>query len=250
MIIAWGVDRDAARRTLDAALASTSVLGLTTNIGFLRTILADPDVAAGSMDTALVERIAAAVPAHATPISASVAATLASMYGDQPDAPSGAGWHDRRGWRLGEPAWVPWTANTGDGHAVELGVRATPEGYEVLDGERVTPASFSLSGGRLQLDLDGETIVFDIATVGRTTWVSARGDAFSLTRPDRVAPGAVQVREGGASITSPMPGTVVSVLVATGDAVVIGQPVLVVEAMKMEHMVRAPPSTVPSATCS
>ena len=55
-VIAWGPDRPAALRRLDAALAATTVLGVTTNIAFLRALLADPDVLAGRLDTGLVER--------------------------------------------------------------------------------------------------------------------------------------------------------------------------------------------------
>jgi acetyl-CoA/propionyl-CoA carboxylase biotin carboxyl carrier protein len=167
-----------------------------------------------------------------------VAAALASLYSGQPTGANDA-WNDRRGWRLGDPAWSRWVATTGDGDLVELRIRSSADGFEVLDGEQVMPASFVLKGGRLQLDLAGITTVFDIATSGRTTWVSSAGESWSMIRPDLVVPGAAQVRGGGASITSPMPGSVISVLVATGDAVSTGQPVVVVEAMKMEHTLRA-----------
>ncbi|MCU1359955.1 MAG: Carbamoyl-phosphate synthase chain ATP-binding protein [Ilumatobacteraceae bacterium] len=237
-IIAWGPDRDTARRTLDSALAATSVLGLTTNIGFLRTILVDPDVAAGAMDTALVERIAASMPPRTTPHSAAAAAALLSLFGDQPHDDDTA-WSDHGGWRLGQPAWLRWTATVDDGSTIELRVRSAGSRFDVMADDHIMSAAFAMRDGRLHLDLDGETTVFDVATSGRTTWVSSGGDSYSLTRPDLLAPGAAKAREGGASITSPMPGTVVSVLVAAGDPVITGQPVVVVEAMKMEHTLRA-----------
>ena len=237
-IIAWGPDRDAARRTLDGALAVTSVLGVTTNVDFLRTILADPDVIRGVMDTALVERIAAAAPALATPIAALAAAAVMSLWGGASTGIGGA-WSDRGGWRIGEAAWTRWTAVDDNGQPVELRVRSTDVGFEVFDGLTVMPARFWLQDGRMQLDLGDITTVFSVAVSRCTTWVGAAGKSFSLTRPTPVAPGAARISDGGASIISPMPGTIVAVLVAQGDLVETGQPAVVVEAMKMEHTLRA-----------
>ncbi len=239
-IIAWGPDRDAARRTLDAALAATSVLGVTTNVEFLRTVLADPDVIRGVMNTALVERIAAAAPAPTTPVAALAAAAFMSLYGRTgTGSGNGGAWGDRGGWRIGEAAWTQWTAVDGNGQPVELRVRSTDVGYEVFDGLTVIPARFWLQDGRMQLDLGDTTTVFSAVVSRSTTWVGSAGKSFSLTRPALVAPGAAKISEGGASITSPMPGTVVAVLVAQGDLVLAGQPAVVVEAMKMEHTLSA-----------
>jgi acetyl-CoA/propionyl-CoA carboxylase biotin carboxyl carrier protein len=241
-IIAWGPDRDTARRTLDAALASASVLGLTTNIAFLRTVLADADVASGAMDTGLVERIADAAPPSTTPLAAIVAGAFADVFADRatPARPSASGgWDDRSGWRLGEPAWMTWTATTAHGDTVSVRFRSAGHAFEVLDGARVVPASFVTDGATLSLRLDGTGTDFDIAVSGSTTWLSADGDAWSLTRPALVAPGTARALGGGASIVSPMPGSVVQVLVNAGDDVATGQAVIVVEAMKMEYTLRA-----------
>ncbi|MFZ9629838.1 MAG: acetyl-CoA carboxylase biotin carboxylase subunit, partial [Ilumatobacteraceae bacterium] len=78
-VIAWGTDRDSARRRLDAALAETTVLGLTTNVAFLRELLVDPSVVKGTIDTGLIDRLVASRPAPAMPTVAVVAASLAML---------------------------------------------------------------------------------------------------------------------------------------------------------------------------
>jgi acetyl-CoA/propionyl-CoA carboxylase biotin carboxyl carrier protein len=236
-VIAWGVDRLAARSALDAALAHTSVLGVTTNVAFLRTILADPDVVDGTMDTALVERIAERLPTRTVSLAAATAAALASLGGGHRSTDDL--WRDRDGWRLGEPAWTRWTSTTGDGDVVDLKIRTAATGVQVLARGHMVSGSWRVDGQHMRLDLDGETTVFHIAISDRTVWVGSEGDTCSFTLPAPTSPGATRAQAGTATITSPMPGTVVSVLVAAGNPIAPGQPVLVVEAMKMEHTLRA-----------
>jgi acetyl-CoA/propionyl-CoA carboxylase biotin carboxyl carrier protein len=246
-IIAWGPDRDAARRCLDAALASTTVLGVTTNIAFLRSILADADVVSGAMDTSLVERIAERDAVAGTPVAARVAAALISL--SEPDRLCDP-WQRRDGWRLGEPAWTDWRAGTDDGDDVVVRVRtvdtATPASRLVdvdVDG-RITRCAFSTDGDVLDLDVGGDRVSCRFARVGRTTWVGIDGGAWAFTTPRPLAPGQSKARVGETSINSPMPGTVVAVSVGAGDTVAAGQALVVVEAMKMEHTLRASSAAV------
>jgi acetyl-CoA/propionyl-CoA carboxylase biotin carboxyl carrier protein len=77
-----------------------------------------------------------------------------------------------------------------------------------------------------------------VATSGPTTWIGSEGDAWSFTEHEPTAARHAQV-DHGAAIESPMPGTVIAVLVSPGESVTVGRPVVVVEAMKMEHTLRA-----------
>ncbi|HLH46520.1 MAG TPA: hypothetical protein VKV25_05110, partial [Acidimicrobiales bacterium] len=100
-IVARGRDRAEARRRLDAALAGTAVLGVRTNVAFLRRLLAHPDVAAGRLDTELIDReadgLAGTPEAPGEALAVAALALLADRGGDDP-------WDRVDGWRVGAPA--------------------------------------------------------------------------------------------------------------------------------------------------
>jgi acetyl-CoA/propionyl-CoA carboxylase, biotin carboxylase, biotin carboxyl carrier protein len=240
-VIAWGPDRATARRTLDRALASTAVLGVTTNVAFLRTVLADPSVAAAAMDTSLVERIAEQAPPRSTPPHIAAVAAVCQLFGGHPATPATPPWNDLGGWRVGPPAWATWRAVTADGEHLTVRLRATNTtsqfDVETTDGSSMTIA-VRLHDDDGHIEFGNETAQFRVATSGPTTWIGSGGDAWSFTAHEPSAVGHAQT-EHGAAIESPMPGTVLAVLVSAGDSVAVGQPVVVVEAMKMEHTLRA-----------
>ncbi|MFD8571794.1 biotin carboxylase N-terminal domain-containing protein [Streptomyces sp. NPDC059639] len=219
-VIAYGPDRDTALRRLRAALARTVTLGVPTNAGFLRRLLAHPAVVAGQLDTGLVEREAdSLVPADVPPEVYSAAGVLRQ----QALAPEPAtGWVDPfahpDGWRLGgSPAWTVHHVRVPGHDPVEIRVRGT----EVLvDGAPTTPARPTATAG---------------------DWLARDGDAWQVRDHDPVAATLTGAGSGGAgSLTAPMPGTVTVVKVAVGDEVTAGQSLLVVEAMKMEHVIASP----------
>ncbi|MGH3171142.1 MAG: acetyl/propionyl/methylcrotonyl-CoA carboxylase subunit alpha, partial [Trebonia sp.] len=235
-VIAWGEDRDSALRRLDAALGDMTVFGVTTNTAFLRTLLADPDVQAGNLDTGLVERVA--VPAPPVPGEVLAAAALARLTAFPTGGAGGADpWDSTDGWRPSGRAWTTVRFRTGDGHT-EVKVRNLSE-VAIGGGEPVT-ASARFDGPDLVLTYGDRNVRFACARHGKTTWLGRHGYAWALTE-ERAAP----ARGGGAgqadgTVCSPMPGTVLAVHAASGDPVTAGQPLIVVEAMKMEHTVTAP----------
>jgi acetyl-CoA/propionyl-CoA carboxylase biotin carboxyl carrier protein len=247
-VAAWGPDRAAALRRLDAALASTAVLGVTTNIAFLRDLLADADVQAGRLDTSLAERVADA-DSHSLPDEVLAAGALERLLACKPAGSIGDPWDIPDGWRVGGRAWTRFRFSAGPAHTVaEVRVRGLASaGAEVAigDGDPV-PARAEFreadAGGRgtdLILSYAGRTLRFACATDGATTWLGRDGHAWALAEQ-----AAAPVRRGRAgntdsTVRSPMPGTVLAVHAAVGDPVTAGQPLLVVEAMKMEHTVSA-----------
>jgi acetyl-CoA/propionyl-CoA carboxylase, biotin carboxylase, biotin carboxyl carrier protein len=256
-VAAWGPDRATALDRLDAALAETAVLGVTTNIAFLRTLLADPDVQAGRLDTTLAERVADALgPAANAPDAASdevpATAALARLLAREPTAGVVDPWDIPDGWRVGGLAWTKFrfafgAGAGGSGTVAEVRVRGLASaGAEVAvgDGDPV-PARAEFrdaepQGTDLLATYGGRTIRFAFATDGATIWLGRGGHAWALTEEE-----AAPVRGGRATgsdgtVRSPMPGTVLAVHVAPGDTVSAGQAVAVVEAMKMEHTVTAP----------
>ena len=244
-VAAWGPDRATALRRLDAALAGTAVLGVPTNTAFLRTLLADPDVQAGHLDTTLAERVADTQRPAALPAEVLAAAALARLLTLARNATDP--WDIPDGWRLGERAWTTFRFALGAGVGAEVRVRGlAAAGAEVAvgDGDPVPArAEFRTTAARgtdVIVTYGDRTARFAYAADGATIWLGRGGQAWALTE-EEAAP-VRGGRAGGAdgTVRSPMPGTVLAVHVSIGDTVSAGQAVAVVEAMKMEHTVTAP----------
>ncbi|MFJ3834071.1 ATP-binding protein [Streptomyces sp. NPDC054904] len=245
-VIAYGPDRAAALRVLRGALADTVILGVQTNTGFLRRLLAHPDVVSGNLDTGLVERdLAELLPDGVPPEVYAAAALLAAA----PPART-PGWVDpfdvADGWRLGgTPAWTVHHFRLPGQEPVEVRTRPSGAGTELLtptpDGA-ATPAHGRIvarTADRVTVELDGVTHTFSCAPSPEGTWLGRSGDSWHLQRHDPVAAQG-RASAGADTLAAPMPGTVTVVKVAVGDKVVAGQSLLVVEAMKMEHVISAP----------
>ncbi|GAA2681331.1 acetyl/propionyl-CoA carboxylase subuit alpha [Streptomyces anthocyanicus] len=220
-VIAYGPDRETALRRLRAALAGTVTLGVQTNAGFLRRLLAHPAVVAGELDTGLVEREVDGLVATDVPEEVYEAAAAVRLEALRP---RGDGWTDPfsvpSGWRMGgEPKAAAFHLRVTDP------VEHTPRGTHTVTGDRVT------------VTLDGVRHTFHRAA----DWLGRDGDAWQVRDHDPVAASLNRSAHAGAdSLTAPMPGTVTVVKVAVGDEVSAGQSLLVVEAMKMEHVISAP----------
>ncbi|MFM9693471.1 acetyl-CoA carboxylase biotin carboxylase subunit [Streptomyces europaeiscabiei] len=222
-VIAYGPDRPTALRRLRAALAETVTLGVQTNAGFLRRLLAHPAVVAGELDTGLVEREVEALVSTEVPEAVYEAAAAVRLDGLRP---RGDGWTDPfsvpNGWRLGGAPLPP---------AFEL--RAT--GLEPVTHH--PRGTHTVTDDQVSVTVDGIRHTFHRAA----DWIGRDGDAWHVRDHDPVAAALTGAAHAGAdSLTAPMPGTVTVVKVAVGDQVTAGQSLLVVEAMKMEHVVCAP----------
>ncbi|MFD9353310.1 biotin carboxylase N-terminal domain-containing protein [Streptomyces sp. NPDC060031] len=269
-VIAYGPDRAAALRVLRGALADTVILGVQTNAGFLRRLLAHPDVVSGDLDTGLVERDLAELLPEGVPPEVYAAAALlkrGSAPDPGPQTPDGLkSWVDpfdsANGWRLGgTPAWTVHHFRLPGQEPVAVRSRAEGADHELLIDETGTdpaPAAFEArgSGGSdpstparvrivartlstVTVELDGVTHRFSHAPSPEGTWLGRDGDSWHVQDHDPVsAQGAAGA--GADTLAAPMPGTVTVVKVALGDKVAAGQSLLVVEAMKMEHVISAP----------
>jgi len=237
-IIASGVDRPQALRRLDRALAGLTLLGVGTNTGFLRRLLADDDVRRGALDTGLVGRRRKALAGRPAPAHVLVAAALASAAAREPSSVRSA-FDQPGGWRLGEPAWTPLRLRDGD-RVIDVGVQGIASRCRVaVDGDHPRPARAALDAAGLSVELDGHRRSYQVALDGQTIWIGHRGDAWALRREQRLATERGGDGRGG-PVGAPMPGSVVAVDVDEGEQVTAGQVLVTVEAMKMEHQVRAP----------
>jgi acetyl-CoA/propionyl-CoA carboxylase, biotin carboxylase, biotin carboxyl carrier protein len=237
-VIAWGADRTSALARLDRALAANVVLGVRTNGSFLRALVADPDVRAGRLDTGLIERHLDFLVTPAEPDDLLLAYALGRLLELRPatDDP----WAVADGWRLAGPAPISWTVSTPGGDPRVLRVTGTPEGACVaVDDEPPVAAVASPAEGGFTLTAGQTTRRVYMVADGAARWIWLDGAAHVVTErsAETLARGAASV---DADIRSPMPGTVIAVSASPGEAVRLGQVVMIVEAMKMEHSLRAP----------
>jgi acetyl-CoA/propionyl-CoA carboxylase, biotin carboxylase, biotin carboxyl carrier protein len=241
-VCAWGPDRATALRRLDRALADTTVLGVATNIGFLRDLLSDPDVQAGRLDTGLAERAAGQAAPASVPDDVLAAAALERLLASEPAGPLVDPWDIPDGWRPGGHAWTKLRFVQASGVAAEVRVRGrAATGAEVAAGEgELLAAHAALDGDDLLVTSCGRTTSYARARQGRTVWLGRDGQAWALTEEEPTAAADGRPGNAGGTIRAPMPGTVLSVQVNAGQPVRSGQPLVTVEAMKMEHTVTAP----------
>jgi 3-methylcrotonyl-CoA carboxylase alpha subunit len=243
-IIAWGEDRATARARLQRALADTAILGVTTNLAFLHRVIAEPDFAAGKIDTGFIERHhdALLLSARLVPDLALAAAALWRLT--QPVAASGADrfslWARSDGWRLNlAPAPVSLHFRHGTD---ELSVDATAEGggWHLRLGDHDGHATAErLPDRRLAVALDGTRSTMRVLKYDAELAVFLDGESWHFAAIDPLAPPA-DADAGGGRLTAPMPGRVIQLMVAPGEAVRRGQAMMVIEAMKMEHTIAAP----------
>lgn len=242
-LIVWGRDRDHARARMVQALAGFEVVGPSTNIEFLTRLVDCRSFACADLDTGLIERESAALlPVPGTPALPVRAIAAAAVLAGEADTAAGADpWNQRDGWRLSGRLrrTLPFDAAGGPcAVEVEYGAR----GWMVRDGESsvgVTDVRWSADRRRLH-GIAGDR-VFDAG-------VMLDGETLHLFMPDGhftfgYAPPLAHVGEEDADdarLTAPMPGKIIALMVASGAKVARGQPLLVMEAMKMEHTITAP----------
>jgi len=248
-LIAWGEDRPAALRRLREALDRYEIVGVTTNRDFLARLAAEPDFAAGGVDTGFIARHRdALVPPPAAAPPRIVAATALSLLRDQAAASEAAAaaspdpyspWHSRQGWRLNGDTYQDLVFLDGElSHAVRAHYRGDGFRLDLADGSRDATAVRE-SDGALSLSLDGVVSRVRVVRRGGEFTLFADGVSHRLIHRDPLAPQAAEELAGG-RLTAPMPGRIIQVLAKAQAMVRRGETLLVLEAMKMEHSVTAP----------
>jgi acetyl-CoA/propionyl-CoA carboxylase biotin carboxyl carrier protein len=236
-VIAHGADRSTALRSLDRALSDTAVLGVGTNVEFLRFLLADADVAAGRLDTGLIDRtvFTADLPGDEAFVAAAAYRWLRLWADAGPDL-----WDVPTGWRLGEPA--PTTIRLRSGTRTDhVHITGTPDrAVARVENGQSRSLSTQLSGDVLSVTLDGLRATYTAATSGHQIWLAGEGPTVMLEEIREAPVRADDARSGDAELVSPMPGSIVAVNVSDGETVTAGTVVVAVEAMKMEHSLTAP----------
>ncbi len=242
-VIAHAANREGALRKLDAALTDFAVLGVTTNVEFLRFLLADPDVQSGRLDTGLLDRRTpdfAPRPAGDDELIAAAAYRwLKSFPRSSPGSPASA-WEVPSGWRIAGRAPIPIRLRSGErtDHVFLTGV--PDEATAAIEEGVPRTLSASLDRDLLTVVVDGLRTCYLVEEADGRIWLTGDGRVL-MVEELREAPVRPDEEHGGdAELTSPMPGSIVAVGVSDGSPVQTGTVVVTVEAMKMEHALIAP----------
>ncbi len=249
-LIVWGEERATACAEMIDALRQCEVVGVATNIPFLERVVAHDAFASARLDTGLIEsnRDALFPPPGATPEVALIAAAIAEFSGIVQDAEVGASrsgdpyspWHVPDGWWLNaQAAGLPFLFGDGELRHV-VGVQPLDEhDVRIALPTRSVDVHFGERDGRLVLEFDDDALAATVIAVDDERHVFAGGVRRRLTFIDPLAHAGEAEAHGG-HLTAPMSGAIVAVMVKPGDKVARGAPLIVLEAMKMEHTIVAP----------
>ncbi|MGG5812146.1 acetyl/propionyl/methylcrotonyl-CoA carboxylase subunit alpha [Falsiroseomonas sp. CW058] len=242
-IIAHGPDRESARRRLLRGLEGTAVAGVRTNLALLRAILAHPAFAAAELDTGFIARHAAsllppAVPAPRAALAAAALRLLRDAGGTADAADPHSPWAAATAWRLNGEGWQDLVLLDDARRLVLRAHLAAPLRLDLPDGTG-TVEGVAWSGDALSFALDGRMRRATVLREGDALSVTLDGVTRDLRHVDPRAPSG-DAEGGGGRILAPMPGRVLSVAVAPGDAVARGAVLLVMEAMKVQMRITAP----------
>ncbi|MDP3538124.1 MAG: acetyl/propionyl/methylcrotonyl-CoA carboxylase subunit alpha [Azonexus sp.] len=257
-LIVWDEHRDAALARMRKALADYQVAGVTTNIDFLSRLVACPAFAGADLDTGLIERQKEFLfpAAQSVPRDALLVATVGELLWEQHAAKLAAKtsgdpwspWHARDGWRMNLSAARMIGFRDGDS-LIEALVKYGRDHWQItINGQTTMARGKKLDGDGFAVEIDDRRLIASVVAVDDKRHVFLHGATHILLRDDPlhlVEAGGAQ----GGGLTAPMPGKVVALLAQPGQKVEKGAPLLILEAMKMEHTITAPAAGIVKAFC-
>jgi 3-methylcrotonyl-CoA carboxylase alpha subunit len=241
-LIVYGEDRQQALARMDAALAATRIVGLSTNVQFLRRVVNSDSFAHARLDTALIERERAVLfDQDKLGLPLAVAAAVVQQLEDENRQQQGGDpFAARDGWRSHGPMARPFGFEVRGEPVQAVLVRERDGSLSLTVGGATEPLSWEpAADGAIDLRLGGERITAFVHRHGDMAQVFTDRGASAVAIVDPLAHAGQAQAETG-RLTAPMPGKVVSFAVKAGDTVTRGQALAVMEAMKMEHTIAAP----------
>jgi 3-methylcrotonyl-CoA carboxylase alpha subunit len=238
-LITWGPDREAALALMAQALAQYQIVGLTSNVAFLKRLVQSQPFASADLDTGLIARhhdelFPAYRPAPLQALALAAASLLASER-----QPGSDPWSSTQGFRLNGA--LTRVLDFGDGEMrQQVSIVYESLGWRIANGERVEAMRLvSQHGADIAIRLGNAAVHGSVVRDGEVFHVWWQGMHWPLQWQDPMAHAGEEEGEGG-RLTAPMPGKIIALLVAPGAKVERGAPLLVMEAMKMEHTISAP----------
>ena len=240
-LIVWGEDRNAALARMRVALADCEVAGVVTNLRFLGHLLDNPDFAAASLDTGLIERWRdQLLPARPDATQAELGFLVASILNAEQQSAGIDPFSKLAGFRLNGAARRSFSFDI-DGAVKNVHLLQQDGKAELLADQESVPFSWRAHGSHVWVTLDQHTSAAVVRHAGDQIVVKSGATSIAARLIDPLSHTAASEAEGG-RLTAPMPGKIVALLVAAGSKVTRGQPLVVMEAMKMEHTIAAPAS--------
>jgi 3-methylcrotonyl-CoA carboxylase alpha subunit len=251
-LIVWGADRAQALARMSQALAEFQIVGLATNIAFLKRLVEGSAFAAAELDTGLIERNAASLfpEPKAAPVGALALAAVALIESEKAKSASACAnrsdpWGNALGWRLNsvcqrQLSFADDYTAARDMKAYQVGVTYHAGGWDLdVGGIEAGLSVTARDGADLSVKLGAASMHGTVRRDGDLFHVFTGGRHFVLFYNDPMAH-AGELETAGGRLTAPMPGKVVAVIAAKGQQVRKGDPLVIMEAMKMEHTIAAP----------
>jgi 3-methylcrotonyl-CoA carboxylase alpha subunit len=224
-----------------AALAQYRVVGVSNNVEFLQRLVTAPAFANADLDTALIERENAVLFPAAQPVPQAVwaLAALAELQREAQGMRDDSPWSVLDGWRMNSTAQRTLTLRFGD-EVQAVGVSYVSGGHELtIGGQSLVVRGQVGPSGTVHAQLGERRVSAAVVTSGEKRQVFFEGRSWSI-----VLVGALSAGGGGddhaGGLKAPMPGKVIALIATAGSVVEKGAPLLVLEAMKMEHTISAP----------
>jgi 3-methylcrotonyl-CoA carboxylase alpha subunit len=247
-LIVHGADRAQALARMAQALSEFHIVGLATNIAFLKRLVEGDAFARADLDTGLIERNSATLfpPAGPAPLPALALAAVALVAAETPTSNNPADpWASTHGWRMNGTyrrrlAFGDEYAATTQAKVYAIDMAYHPHGWTLeADGNAHPLALVAQHDGRYAIRLDGQAIAGTVRRDGEMLHVFTGGRHHVLAWNDPLAHAGEHETADG-RLTAPMPGKVVAVIASSGQVVRKGEPLVIMEAMKMEHTIAAP----------
>ncbi len=240
-MIVWGKDRNEALARMAQALAQYQIVGLSSNIGFLQRLIHSHAFAGADLDTGLIERNQAELFPPQTALSLPLIALAAvSLLQSEIHSAGRNPWSSSHGWRMNSQLQRQLTFRQEESH-YQLDVTYQGKGWSMQLGDEQAQVQLISqdADNNFTLQIGALTVNGTVVRHGEHFHVFSLGQHRELGYTDPLLHAGEAEAETG-RLTAPMPGKIVALLVVVGQTVSKGQPLLIMEAMKMEHTIAAP----------